>query len=45
MNNLLCCKQKEGELLQEDTERFSSVQDALEQRIGGPVKLTRYMKT
>jgi hypothetical protein len=45
MKNLLSCKQKEGEQLQEYTKRIKTARDVLEQHIGGPIELTRYIKT
>jgi hypothetical protein len=45
MKNLLTCKQKEGEQLQEYTKRFKTARDVLEQHIGGPIELTRYLTT
>jgi hypothetical protein len=45
MKNLLNCRQKEGEQLQEYTKRFKTVRDVLEQHIGGPIELTLFMKT
>jgi hypothetical protein len=45
MKNLLNCKQKDGEQLQEYTKRFKTARDVLEQHIGGPLQLTRFMAT
>jgi hypothetical protein len=45
MKNLRSCKQKEGEQLQEYTKRCKTARDVLEQHIGGPIELTRHMKT
>jgi hypothetical protein len=45
MKNLITCKQKEGEQLQEYTKRFKTARDVLEQHMGGPIILTRYMTT
>jgi hypothetical protein len=45
MKNLLICKQKEGEQLQEYTKRFKTARDVLEQHMGGPIVLFRYMAT
>jgi hypothetical protein len=45
LKKLFTCKQKDGEQLQEYTKRFKTARDVLEQHIGGPIELTRYMTT
>jgi hypothetical protein len=45
MKNLIACKQKDGEQLQEYTKQFKTACDVLEQHIGGPLELTCYMTT
>jgi hypothetical protein len=45
MRSLLLLKQKEGEALPEYTKRFKTARDVLESHIGGPIILTKYIKT
>ena len=45
MKTLLNSKQKEGETLQDYTKRFRIAREVLESHIGGPIILTKIVKT
>jgi len=45
MKQFLNIRQKENETLQEYTKRFKICKDVLESHLGGPIKLTKFMKT
>jgi hypothetical protein len=45
LRTLFTLKQKEGESLQDYTKRFKTSRDVLRSHIGGPIILSKYMKT
>jgi hypothetical protein len=45
MRNFINLRQKDGELLQEYTKRFKAALDVLTTHLGGPIQLTRYIRS